>query len=855
MSSPRRPVYLIQMNHFDPIWRRCWDRQFEWNGQTFASYADVEEAVINDWLAIAEDTDATFVIEQTVSLRKYLERNPYELNTLKRLVDAGRLELLASGEIIPDANMPLGESLVRNMLYGILWAEQNLGMKVTIGCRNDGFGSPAQTPQIFRQCEIDWLPFLSYTVPDNDYWQGLDGSCIYVRMPQARAIVGSNVKLRPCHECGGEGCDTCLQRGFDQSGRVEINQWITELGDEPCGVMQLGGEETLPCMKVVEQMRQHNAKAPAGIEYRFGTYANVARALADEIAKVDDPPPGRISSNHDIALSSAGCWVTRIRLNQRNREAEHELLTAETLTTLAWLRGREYPAEVIAENWRELVFTHFHDAITATHVDPAYDELMDMYDAINERSIELTDTAIRNITEPASPRDTERSVAVFNTLSFDRSAMVQIDIDNWTAEWATARDVNGELPVYAVFRDNAGHATIRLLGRDVPALSGKTITLKPAPFPTLPPENDHAAALGVIENEFFRVTANHHGITSILDKRNGRELIDYAHFYPGELILEHDYGDPWATRRPDHYRERMSPFGRRARVTRMGGQSEIRFSGKHPCNFHDFEVNWLIWGQRVVLNDGLPFVEFITGVDWDTHNRRLRMAFPTQFHTDLGDYEVPFGVIRRKRYDVRSYHPNGVNGDWPVTHWAAPAHDEGSVAIINRGECSYRIEGGNVLVSLLRSPTTPWCMYEPEFYRMPLFDGMRDSGLHGFELAFYPFEGDWADSDVVQQAWSYNVPFVAVADQQAGDHAPISLDAKTTMMSAVKKAETGDALIVRLFEYAGRTDNAKLVAPEGFKKASLVNMLERKGSDLAMNGRELSLEMQPFKIVTVRLEK
>jgi alpha-mannosidase len=166
-------------------------------------------------------------------------------------------------------------------------------------------------------------------------------------------------------------------------------------------------------------------------------------------------------------------------------------------------------------------------------------------------------------------------------------------------------------------------------------------------------------------------------------------------------------------------------------------------------------VNWLTWRQRVVLRDGLPYVEFVTEVDWDTHSRRLRIAFPTRVRTDVGDYEIPYGTLRRARYDTCTYVPNGVNGDWPAVHWAGPASAAGSVAVINRGECSYRVEGGNVLVSLLRSPDTPWCAYEPQFYRMPLFDGMRDAGRHSFSLAVYPFRGPWNESDVTRQAWSY----------------------------------------------------------------------------------------------------
>jgi alpha-mannosidase len=390
-----------------------------------------------------------------------------------------------------------------------------------------------------------------------------------------------------------------------------------------------------------------------------------------------------------------------------------------------------------------------------------------------------------------------------------------------------------------------------VIARDVPALGGRTIELQPAKeAPAI-----EALDSDAIENDRFRVETNEHGVTRILDRRAKRDLIDFAHFYAGELILEHDYGDPWATRRPDHFRDRLSPFTRRTGAQRIPGGFEIAFEGKHPCNFHDFEVNWLTWTTRVRLLNDLPSIEFLFDVDFDTHNRRLRAAFPTCFHTDLGDYEIPYGTLRRKRYDVRDYGPNGVNGDWPVTQWAAPAASPASVAVINRGECSYRIEGGNVLVSLVRSPTTPWCMYEPEYYRMPLFDGMRDSGVHHFHLTLFPFEGDWRDAGVTEYAWSCNAPLLAAADTRVTGEPPLVLDARGTMISTVKRAEDGDALIVRLYEYAGRGETVRLSVPDGFRNAHSVNLLERQPQGLKTRDGRVTVDMAPFKLATVRFQR
>ena len=181
-----------------------------------------------------------------------------------------------------------------------------------------------------------------------------------------------------------------------------------------------------------------------------------------------------------------------------------------------------------------------------------------------------------------------------------------------------------------------------------------------------------------------------------------------------------------------------------------------------------------------------------------------------------------------------------------------PGRRRESAAIINRGECSYRIENGTVLVASPGSPGSPWCLHEPQFYRMPMFDGMRDAGKNEFRLALLPLRGPWQDSGITQRAWSYNAPLPAVADCLAAEPSMgLRLSANGTMISTVKKAEDGDALIVRLYEFTGRGETVELQIPEGFSKAQSVNLLERQASPLPV-GRFVQIEMKPFKLVTVR---
>ena len=128
---PRKPIlFVLTNNHFDPTWRRCWDRRFTFNGGTFASYADIEEWYLLDNLEFArKHREYKFEAESTVVVRKFLERHPARLAELQRLAAEGRFAVSGAGDNIIDVNMVLGESIVRNFLLGLLWVEEHLGRR------------------------------------------------------------------------------------------------------------------------------------------------------------------------------------------------------------------------------------------------------------------------------------------------------------------------------------------------------------------------------------------------------------------------------------------------------------------------------------------------------------------------------------------------------------------------------------------------------------------------------------------------------------------------------------------------------------------------------------------------------
>ena len=893
MPTPQ-PLFVLRVNHFDPIWRRCWDRDFDDAGRRFVSYRAIEERWIRDALATCADGVSCFLIEASWVLRHYLERHPEQLERFRQLTREGRFELLGSGENIIDANMVHGETLARNLVLGTLWAEQTLGQRPTTGWHSDGFGSSAQMPQIFRQCGYDWLPAISYNTPDAPYWRGLDGSTIFFSCDMSSAPFGGTqrlahrsgfagvswCKLVPCPACSGNGCPACEQGGFVIGERAELTALPKERLPGVAGVLMLWGEELMPGLHVAADVARLNQERPE-FQIRQGTYQDLRPIVADYLARVDNPPADQISSKVENNPSQSGCYVSRIRMKQEHRALEHALLATECWDTLL-NAGAE--RDCLRDVWRQMTLSAFHDAITSSHVDPAYTELQDLHLDLDQKIAQASSAAAGQALK-AEPG----TVTVFNHHGFDATVPIRVELPGvWAGACVTVLPhsssgkapsdrVNagqqtrstspfvvppsggglGEkhgggmaLPVYAVEPAGEGSA-VTFLAAAVPALGARTFRLTAAPF-VKSAVTERTVACGA-----FTVDAGEQGITGIAVAGLGA-VLDTRQFLFGELVLEHDIGDPWSTRSLDRARERLATCTWLQGIERQGDGVVVTYTGKHSAtaNPHansDGCVTYLAWEQRFLLRQGVPWLEVETVVDWYTQSRRLRLAFPSATTLDRGVYEVPYGVLERERYEGTSTDGGSAAGDWPALHWAGVQAPNHTFAVFNQGTPSYRVENGVVLVSVLRSPQIPYCLLEPAFYTAYNYDGMRDHGRHCFRHALYLGPGNWRDNDTGRQAALFNSGLLAVPGALAKPLPGWQVQAEHTNLAAVKTAEDGHGIVLRFAESAGKPETVRLTPPSAYRHAVACNLLEDDGEELRFVEGTCAIPVKPWQIATVRL--
>ncbi len=161
------------------------------------------------------------------------------------------------------------------------------------------------------------------------------------------------------------------------------------------------------------------------------------------------------------------------------------------------------------------------------------------------------------------------------------------------------------------------------------------------------------------------------------------------------------------------------------------------------------------------------------------------------------------------------------------------------VALLNDCKYGYSVQDGALALTLLRSPSYP--------------DPAADRAMHEFTYALLPHAGDCAAGGVVREAYALNAP-LRVALGAAPLPSLLRVDAENVMVDTVKKAEDGDALIVRLYEAHGAA--ASVTISFGFTPSAVfrVDLMEEDPQPLELAGTGISFPVTPFEIVTLRVE-
>ncbi|MCQ2425984.1 MAG: hypothetical protein MJ070_07550 [Lachnospiraceae bacterium] len=764
-----RKLKIFTDHHMDLVWRRCFQRELRDGGKTVSSYGTLEEYQIRQMLDLAERDGVAFGIEQMLSVKSYLEKNPDDLPRFREQVRAGKIEILGCGMAALDTNMMNGETLLRNHVDGIRAREELFGVGQKWANLCDLFGFSGQLPQILSLCGYRGICQYSRVMEEQKpFYRGIDGSTLVLGNNETDTLrVHFGQYCETCPVCGGTGCEACDFTGIDWSflGEPGVNEAEFRKGLE--SVRDTENETTFVMMWSEEGAfdpdhaeNYRRIAAEYGFDAEFVIPGEYNRAVLDPLAdrlEAGNYSPDDVEPEHEANPVATGCYTSRIELKKELREAEGWYYAAETLAALS---EKPYPEKKLASLREKLYLCGFHDAVTGSHSDAANDELRDECRAVKRGAAQIVRSAIG-----AGESGGKDLFTVFNPTG---GALVR-------------------QPVKYVFHSTAAPACPKVIGEDGNEIPVVGFTMKKQASGWAG-EVTFLADIRAFGCAVFRL-AGEGALTeekpefAITEKGIGSAIPLPC------LTLSEDIGDPWGRQEPEKGNTVLpfagSSFGNgTARLTGKTGETsyEIALSSYPGCD--------TVYGKVTV--------------DWHENDRQLYLAFPLPFAGAKGTYGIPFGSIGRGACDGEKGHL-GHNDLWPFYDWFAASDPSGEngLLFLARGMHGARIRDGMAEISLLRSVPLRADLHN---------HGGREAGQHVFEFAVVPVKGSLAAADPTGRGTLFCSLFPTRAGGVNGENR-VLFDIGKTDASVAALFREGDRILCRLFDPYG---NGASVDPERF---------------------------------------
>ena len=874
-------LYIVARAHMDPIWLRCFTGHYtlEELGGVVRPYADVEELEILEYMDFAERYGVKYQIEQALTVKKFLERNPDQLERFRTLVQKGLIELAGGGETVIDRNLTQGESWARNHLYSTRYYEKTFSHRPRYAITPDIFGLPSQLPQFFRSVGYDALIEFDRVLKNSKpFWRGLDGTLIvlddrFLQPPAPSLRTADCVKLAPGPACKGEGCRLCEGTGIDVTHNLtrpdkptvpedyyhypSADALLDDLLQTPRDdyYMMIVTEEPRVGDFLYGPLEKAAAKREIAVHY-LGFEENHDRWCPGyvEALRAGDTPADMIDTRPEGNPAAAGCYSTYIEIKKANRELEDLLLEAEALAAAVRLNGLPdgtekttycYPEKTIEALWSKMALIQFHDCVTGSHCDAAHEELKRLIREVRRGALNVYQNAAE-LWCAAHRFDVPEgyyAAVYFNPTAIPAETVrLSLHAPAGTPGVNVFDETGAPLPVFDTkITDMAVGVGVTLSVRaDVPAFGWRLFLWKQA-------ESAPAAPLAgdTVENEYFRVQVKDGRICEIYDKKQKRPA-----FTDAGLDIGTDIGSPWGRSEPERLHTRLNAD--KVLFEKDGAAQRVTLSGSLQAPERGIER--LSWRQTAALYPGEAAVRFETELDWDGTNTRVFASASPAFETDGSLYcDVPFGMMRRTAAPAENC--MGLCDEWPTLGYAGVTNGSYGAAFLKGGLPAARFTDGALQISLLRALT----------HLHPKYKKIADVGVHTAQYALTAWDGDFAaghcqrrSEDYLRQGctceltapgkWRPEAPDASPAPAAGSLLPPVfgSLPANLRLC-AFKWAIDGSGPVVRFYESDGLP--AALTLPEDLTLLPCSTLEEPTGAPATG-----SYKFRPFEIATFRLK-
>ncbi len=840
-----RPVlqqYSVHMTgnaHIDAAWLWPWTET-----------VDVVKRTFSTALQLMQEYPGYTYSQSAAQYYEWMQdKYPDIFQQIQQRVKEGRWELVGGMWVEPDLNLPDGESTVRQILVAKRYFQKNFGVDVRVGWNPDSFGYNWQLPQIYKKSGIDY--FVTQKMAWNDtnqlplklfWWQSPDGSRVLTYFPHDYVNQIEPVRM-------ASDLATAIDRNPGQHEMMHL-YGIGDHGGGPTRDMLDSGVRWMEPNKVYPHLefgvsqtffdgmakRVDTADAPV---WNYETLAANDTHLAT-------PPAGKISLpvwNDELYLEyHRGVYTSQAKQKWNLRHGSQWLLNAEKYSSLAWLGGETYPDAKLTAAWKLQLFNGFHDLAAGSGIGVIYKDAQKQFNVVHWTANDATRNALGNID---SHIDTSARAGVpiilWNPLSWNRTDVVEVNVQMPQAEsnGISVLDADGKpVAMQVLLKDAATHSYQLLLKpENVPSIGYTVLHAVPGARKI---SSDLKTDGTTMENSLLRVVIDPKNgcIDSLYDKQAHFESI--ASGQCGNLLqafvdTPKEY-DAWNINPnfAEHGTDltmvdsvqlvEQGPVRSVVRITRHWDKSKFV--------------------QNIILYAGMRRVDVVNDVDWHETHILLKAAFALAASGPRATFEIPYGTIERPTTKNNSVEK--AKYEVSAQRWADLGDGQHGFSFINDSKYGYDVKGNVLRLSLLRSPIYP--------------DPNADRGHQHFRYSLYPHAGTWRDANTVLHGFAFNYKLRAMqVDAHAGElpatHSFVTVKPENLVLTAMKKSEDGNSLVLRFYEWAGKKTTAEISVPDGASAAAATNLMEHtEGSPLTMSGGHVAVPVGPYSINTLRVD-
>ncbi len=787
---------LVGHSHMDTAW--LWDKK-ETLKKCARTYA-------NTVSLMDQYPEYTFIQSSSYHIDLIKKNYPSLFEKMKEKILEGRYEPNGGVWVECDCNIPTGEAMVRQFVWGQRYTKENFGYLSDAFWLPDTFGYSAALPQIMQKCgiryflttKIAWCDTTEFPY-DTFIWKGIDGSRVFAHFNRTHVWPDPKCLIT----------DVTSESGIKDKKVTDSRLIAYGYGDG-------GGGPEFEMIEIARRLKDCNGVPKT-------EHTTVSRFMQELEKNAVEPS---VYTGELYLELHRGTLTNKHEIKRNNRKAEINLHNLEYLTVRdAVGKSKVASDEKIRPRVAELLVNQFHDILPGTCIGSAHDECFaEIGNMLKESTSEIEKLLGSDAGNTA--HDCEVSVKVSNTLGFDRKAPFYVSLPEGLKPSEEYRSQK--------ITDLDGKEKYVILGLNVPAY-GNVLLKTVKDDGRCDTESAFVYDGRKLETPLLELSFDEKGfISSCIDKEAGRELRGEGHPFNTFLLAEDvpvDY-DNWNIDADIECKLKPSSTLLSEEVV-ADGSCEFRIRREYRLTKKSTLV------QDMILWADSRQITFETIMDWNDDHRFLKVAFDTNVNSEYARCETQFGCV--KRPTTRNTAEQKAKFEVSTHKYTDISEPGYGVSLLN--DCKYGISvmDGSLRLSLHKGGNRP--------------DVRGDKGRHKVTYAFLPHAGGFSAQNTVLPAYELNYPVLtSVTDCGTCDGTSlVRSDRANVIVETVKPAEDNcKGFVIRVYEAEGTFTNAALSF--GFDADSILetDMLEETIAELPAGDR-METSFKPFEIKTYKV--